>query len=72
MLRWARPSHPGLLLELEDPDQWGRLGSGVLPRRPSRVLHRLPGAQPGMLSEPVTIALVVASVVAGVSTLFGP
>jgi len=25
-----------------------------------------------MLSEPVTIALVVASIVAGVSTLFGP
>ncbi len=72
MLRRARAPHPGLLLELEDPDQWGRLGPGVLPGRPPGVLHRVPGAQRGMLSEPVTIAVIVASIVAGVSTLFGP
>ena len=72
MLLRARPPYPGLLLELEDPDQWGRFGPGLLPGRPSGVLHLVPGAQRGMLSEPVTIAVIVASVVAGVSTLFGP
>jgi hypothetical protein len=65
-------AHPGLLLAVHDPHQWGRLGPRVLPASPPRVLHHVPGAEHPVLSEPLFAALVAASVAAGLTTLFGP
>ena len=53
-------------------DQRRRIGARVLPSRPEGLLHHLPRAEREVLSEPLGLALVAASVVAGLSALFGP
>ena len=68
----ARPPTYRLLLLLAPPDQRRRKRYRLLPRGPARVLHPVPGHQHQVLSEPLLGALLAASAIAGLSTLFSP
>jgi hypothetical protein len=72
LLQQPDPAHPGLLLVLANPDQRRWLGPRLLLRRPARVLHHVSGVQRPVLTDGPAAAVVIASIVAGVSALFGP
>jgi hypothetical protein len=70
-----QPPHPadrGLLLIFGHSNKRRRERDRVLPRRPQGVLHRLPGHEHQLLTMPLLVLGAAASVVAGLSTLFGP
>jgi hypothetical protein len=71
LLRPAAP-HPGLLLDVVDPDQRRLGGARLLPERSEGVLHHVPGTQQAVLTEPLFAAVVLASAIAGWSALYGP
>jgi hypothetical protein len=72
LLQRSHPAHLRLLLLFAYTDQRRRVGHGLLLQRAARVLHRIPGPQHTLLTTPVIVAAVIASVVAGISTLFSP
>jgi hypothetical protein len=72
MLWRENPAHLRLLLVLANEDQWRRLSDRLLPRRAARLLHLLPGNEYPVLTDPLLVTVMVGSVVAGLSTMFGP
>src|SRR5207248_1654893 len=72
VLQRAASTVDGLLLVLANEDQRRRLARRVLLSRPSRVLRDVSRHRHQVLSPALWGAGIAASVVAGLSTLFGP